>query len=245
MATAMKITNKFGFPKALVDAVANDPYSKGDADYSATELIGPPRIRALKLKHESELVEDVSDRIWSLFGQITHLILERANKTGIAEKRYFCELMGKKISAQIDVLDDGVLTDYKTTTVWKFMSNKPIPPEYEQQMNIQRYLLSKNNIDVEKLQVVGLLRDWSESQMKRNKNYPSTNIAKMEIPIWTDRLTEEFIKQRIRLHELSLIRLPECTVDETWGGRRCATYCSVGNFCDQYQQTLIKRRVDL
>ena len=38
---AMKITNELGLPEPLVDAVRNDGYTKGNADFSVTGLISP------------------------------------------------------------------------------------------------------------------------------------------------------------------------------------------------------------
>lgn len=75
----MKITNKYGLPQPVVDAVKNDGYTKGDADISVTELQDPPQMRFLKKKHDAELEEDAVDRLWSLYGQIAHGILERQN----------------------------------------------------------------------------------------------------------------------------------------------------------------------
>ena len=59
------ITNKYGLPSSLYNALANDPYV-GGGDISITRLIAPPRIVALRKRHEAEIVEDASDRIWSL-----------------------------------------------------------------------------------------------------------------------------------------------------------------------------------
>lgn len=78
----MKLTNKHNLPEPVVDAVKNDTYNKGKAGYSVTELISPPRIRVLREQHWEELEEDVVDRIWSLMGQLMHLLLERASYKG-------------------------------------------------------------------------------------------------------------------------------------------------------------------
>jgi len=61
----MKLTNNLRLPDPMVRAVGNDSYTKGDADISVTELLTPPQLRALRIKHHDEIVEDVSDRIWS------------------------------------------------------------------------------------------------------------------------------------------------------------------------------------
>ena len=47
----MKLTNNHNLPEAIVAAIMNDSYTKGDADISVTELLTPPQLRHLKLKH--------------------------------------------------------------------------------------------------------------------------------------------------------------------------------------------------
>lgn len=76
----MNLSNLKGYPQALYDAIKNDSYSKGDADFSITELLKPARQRALQIKHAHEIEEDVEDRIYTLVGQVGHLILERAGR---------------------------------------------------------------------------------------------------------------------------------------------------------------------
>lgn len=72
----MRLTNKYGLPQPIVDAVANDDYTRGNANISVTSLISPPRQVALIGAHWDELEEDVSDRVYSLFGRAIHVILE-------------------------------------------------------------------------------------------------------------------------------------------------------------------------
>jgi hypothetical protein len=79
----MRWTNKYDLPDPIVRAVVFDPYTKGASDFSATELAKPPRLRTLSMKHRDELTEDVSDRLWSLLGQLGHLLLERAYQKDI------------------------------------------------------------------------------------------------------------------------------------------------------------------
>jgi hypothetical protein len=115
----MKITNKNNLPDAIVRAVKNDPYS--GSGYTATSLLKPPRQAALIKRHEHEIEEDASDRIWSLLGQSIHSICERANVSDLVEKRFDAYFGPHKVSGQIDSLglESEVLTDYKTTTVYK------------------------------------------------------------------------------------------------------------------------------
>lgn len=237
----MKLTNKYNLPQAIVDAIANDPYSKQGANFSVTELIKPPRIRALEIKHDHEIVVDVSDMLWSLYGQVAHGILERANRADLAEKRFFAnvEVEGRSysLSGQLDTLSlvNGILSDYKFTTAWGFMANREPKDEWIAQLNIQNYLLHKNVLKANKLQIVGLLRDWQIRSANEKKDYPQVQVAIQSIHMWTLEKTEEYIKARIKLHIEALTVLPECDKDDHWGWKRCASYCPSNLFCEQYK----------
>lgn len=234
----MKLTNKLNLPDAFYRAVKADPYSKGDANFSVTELIAPARQRALMKKHEHEIEEDVADRLWSLYGQLMHLMLERANNSALVETRFKAKFGDYTVSGQIDslCLEQGVLVDYKFTTAWGFMANRPPKEEWIQQLNMQLEILRQNGLDAKRLEIVGALRDWQLAKSKTDKNYPNFQMAKHEIPIWPRDKTVFFINERIWAHVEARKELPECSRDETWNGRRCSDYCSVNKFCTQYMK---------
>src|SRR6266446_8263503 len=90
----MNLTNELKLPLPIVNAIRGDDYSKGDCDFSVTELIKPVRMRALGKKWSEHLTEDVSDRIFSLFGRAMHKVLEMAAdpRYSMVEKRYYVDL---------------------------------------------------------------------------------------------------------------------------------------------------------
>ena len=67
----MSLTNEYGAPDVFVRAVEGDPYTKGEADFSATELLKPPQIVRLTKKHEDSITTDVRDEWWKLLGKAT------------------------------------------------------------------------------------------------------------------------------------------------------------------------------
>lgn len=214
----MKLTNKKNLPQAIVDAVSNDPYTMGKADFSVTGLLKPPRMKALERKHWNELEEDVADRLWALYGQIAHGVLERANELDLVEKRFFAEFDGKVLSGQIDTLslNGGVLSDFKFTTAWGFKGNQEPKIEWVQQLNMQLELLRQNGKDAKKLQIIGLLRDWSPSQADKDPSYPQCQIMIHEIPMWPREKTQKFIKERIKAHQEARDSLPLCSKEDRW-----------------------------
>ena len=223
----MEITNHAGLPQAIVEAVTNDPYPHGRVgDITATSLIDAPRIRVLKRRHAHELVEDASERIWALLGQAVHTILERAEPSAVTERRLFAEVEGWQVSGQFDraVLypDSGLLQDYKVTSAWAVVNG--IKPEWVRQLNVLRWLALRNGYDVERLQVVAILRDWSRGKAAQGDGYPQQQVAVIEVPVWPEAQTEAYVRERVRLHQAAELapEPPPCSAEERW--QRSTTY---------------------
>lgn len=210
----MRLTNNLNLPAPLVAAIANDNYSGGTSDYSTTGLLRPPRIAELSRRHWDDLTEDVSDRIWSLFGQVTHTIIERAATNELVEKRLFMTIFGKTVSGQVDLFQGDILWDWKTTSIY---SGKDGPKdEWTQQGNINRLLCAENSIEVNRIQYVALYRDWSKMASERKEDYPASQVEVFQLPLWPLAKTRAFVEERIALHEASKTELPLCSDEERW-----------------------------
>ncbi len=220
----MRLTNKLGLPQPLYDAVARKEYDNGGADISVTGLLRPPRISILEEKHADEIEEDASDRIFSLLGQVVHGILEKSDTSGVSERRLNISVEGWKVSGQMDRYFDGVLQDYKLTTLWKFKGQE-VAPEFAQQLNIYAEILRANGHPVNRLQVVGILRDWSSSAAKRDPELPQQQVIVRDVPLWGEDFTRKFIRDRVILHQQAKITLPECTPEDRWA--RPETYAVI------------------
>lgn len=212
----MKYTNKFHFPEPIVNAIANDPYERGeDTDYTVTELIKPARQVALERTHDSEIEVDISDCIFRLLGQAVHSILERA---GVPERRYTVTILGKQVSGKIDryVAKVGLLQDWKVTTVYRFKGGV-VPEDIHAQLNSYAELLRMNGHQVNDQEAVGILRDWSKLELLRGRGlYPPHQTATVKIPIWPREHAKAFLEARVRAHEAAKVSLPECTDGERW-----------------------------
>lgn len=204
------LTNRLGLPDGVVAAVENDPYTRGDSDISVTQLIGPPYQR--RLRQTATIIEDVSDRIWSLLGQSVHTILERAFRgVGRVEERLYAEVNGWTVSGQYDVIEDGCLQDYKVTSVWSVMGGGKI--EWERQLNLLRWLAHKNDIPVNQLRIIALLRDWSKGRSNA-PGYPQSQVAAIEIPVWPLEKAEAYMLSRVQAHQDPAP--PICSDEERW-----------------------------
>ncbi len=222
----MKLTNRFNLPEPFVAAVSADDYERGDAEYTATELIRPSRILAYRRKYDATLTEDVSERVWAFQGQTKHIVLERIAKAD--PKRYVVEqrfetvmpTTGAKISGQIDLFDKQLgsrtLYDWKETSVWKFLLGDT--EEWEQQANINLYLMRVNGFNVEHLVNIAILKDWKARQARFTKepDYPKCAVHVMPLPMWSVGQAQSFINERVEKHRLETANPPVCTKKERW-----------------------------
>jgi hypothetical protein len=221
----MKLTNKYNLPQTFVNVLNRPTYTKGKAHLSATEIINSPRIVQLKKIHWDDLEEDVSDKVWAIFGTAIHAVLELGkDEHHIIEQRLHANVDGWDISGAIDlqrVEDDGIIVaDYKTTGAWAVMNEKS---DWEQQLNIYAWLVEKvKKVPVKKVEIIAIIRDWNRRDAQTREGYPEAPIKIIDVPLWSFEKRESFIKERIHLHSNALFAtetsetLPECSPSEMW-----------------------------
>ena len=214
----MQITNNYDLPAPLVSAIVNDAYEKV-GDISVTRLIGAPRKHQLETRHDVEIVGDATDFMWSLFGQSVHEIFKRSTAEGyVTEKRLTATVGGWAISGQPDLLTpDGIIQDWKITSVYSFLLGDK--PEWEAQLNCYAWLYSQAGVDVKRLQVVGILRDWMKSKANAG-DYPPVPFVLKDIPLWSKAVRQRYVEERVAIHQVAVDtpddELPECTDEERW-----------------------------
>lgn len=210
----MNITNVHGLPDALVNAVKNDPYT-GGGDISVTKLIDSPRKRVLGKRFKDLVTVDVSEMLWAVMGQATHTFLERAETTAMVEQRLYAEVDGWKVSGQFDraEIKDGVMQDWKVCSAYKAGGDIA----WERQLNCLRWLAHKNGIQIDRLEVAAIFRDWKKSEALRRADYPQQPIAVIPVPVWSLEDAEAYVRTRVGQHQAAENKeLPECTDEERW-----------------------------
>ncbi len=216
----MRITNRFGLPASIEQAMKADKYSSGGADFSITALIKPPRIRILTKRFWDQIEEDVSERVYMLLGNATHYILGMGeHPNAFMEERLHAVMDGVKISGQADMLTGDTLDDYKVTSVWAVI--KGVKTEWEEQLNGYNWLYSENGWkDIAKLRIIAILRDFSKMEALRSRDYPETPIVTIPVRLWPITDTTAWVRQRVKLHlnaeKLPNEGLPPCTPEEMW-----------------------------
>lgn len=222
-----KFTNDFNLPDTVFRAVVGDPYTKGNSDISATELLDSPRARALRIKYKDQIVEDISDRCFSLLGQAFHSLLEKYAAPGtVAEERLFLDVNGFMISGSIDMQKthpkaDGVeINDWKVCSTYKW--NSP-HDDWENQLNIYAALVREcKNIEVSGLSITAFFRDFTKGKTGNDEYYPPAPIQVIPIRMWEHRDAMDYIRERVDLHlearEAMILgeEIPQCSMKERW-----------------------------
>lgn len=227
----MNITNNFNLPEPIVRALTRDNYSRGASNRSVTQLIDSPQVQILQREHDADLHEDVTDRMWSILGTAVHNIFEEATPDHQnAEERIFYESNGWIISGAIDLQEQSdnytggvctVMSDYKCTSVWSVIYGKK---EWDNQLNAYGWLSRHGKgVDVDRLRVVAVLRDWNRREASMKIDYPKAPIVIVDIPRWTNEQQDAYMDERIKVHSdaefarLTGDHLPDCLDSERWG----------------------------
>ena len=224
----MKLTNKLNLPMPLYRAVEwqNSQHSVGKADLSCTQLIDAPLIAWLRRHYSDQIEEDISERLWPLYGTLMHSILEEFAAEGEhVETEAIAVVDDFRISGHIDlvVTADGLLQDYKFTSAWTVKTAKTEGKvEWERQLNVYRFLLENavagsgipNLPKIQKLQIVAMLRDWGP----RHQRQGLKPVEVIDVPLWSREQGLAYICDRIALHKAAQGDTPPpiCSPEERW-----------------------------
>ncbi len=213
----MTLTNTLQLPQPIVDAILNDDYNPGNSEFTTNQLIRPVRINTLSKNHSDQISEDVADRIFALFGQAMHGVLDRAKSDRyVVKKRYFMDFEGTRISGEIDVFDKEThtLSDYKLCS--RYVVNDGVKPEWEAQDNMNAFLMAHNGVYVAGMNIVAIFRDWSKMAAARQRqDYPQRQVAILDVKPWPEQKTIDFIRSRIAANKFTGDP-PLCTPEERW-----------------------------
>ena len=215
----MKITNKQGLPESFVQMAKSD-FTADENTYRVTSLLKGVRETILERRHEAEM--DVSDMIWMLFGTAAHAVLENTQETStqIKEARLSEEINGRIISGKFDLYDEktNTLTDYKTCSVWKIIYGNF--DDWRRQLLIYAYLMTKAGFEVNKGEIIAVLKDHSKRDAKVKADYPKLPVKKITFHFTTTDFEEIAEWLYAKVEELKLCEtlpdgeLPLCTTEE-------------------------------
>lgn len=215
----MVITNKTGLPAPIVKACALEENVEG---LRVTSLLEGVRAHILKQRHWDEIEVDAADMIWLIFGSAVHKVLEMTNEEDdeFREERLSMKVSNSILTGKSDLFRDKVITDYKTTSVYKVLFKEM--DDYKKQLMIYALLWKDAGFEVNGGEVVALMKDHSKPKARREHDYP-TYPVKMFKWDFSDKDLEEmrvWVTNRIKLIEslkdVPDDKLPLCTPEERW-----------------------------
>ena len=225
----MKIRNDNNYPDELVRICSEGLYPRKPGRYSVTEILKSVREIMLNRLFYDEIEEDVSSRIWSLWGSGVHKIFESAQQDNVLREFKICvpvDTQKKKyeLSGIIDKVDLNTKTivDYKTTS--KFAVKQP---DWSNkgflQMEIYAYMLHLLGIKIENVELHVYLRDWHNSDKfkgcENNVHIFKKPVHRMNLEtIWRKYVLAKFelIKKYENATKEQADNLPACSDEDRW-----------------------------
>ena len=218
----MRITNRANLPTPFV-RMAEDKYTITPKRYSVTTLLKPVREILLNRRHNEEIEQDCSDMIWLLFGKAVHSILEKYSSgvSEFTEEKLTVELEnGYTVSGVVDLYDieKKEVVDYKTASTWKVIYKDY--EDWRKQGLAYAWLLRKNGFECEKVVFYAILKDWSKTKAKVDREYPQSPVVKVEFDVADIDEIDKYI--RAKIDEIILYEdkpdsaLPLCSLEDRW-----------------------------
>ena len=242
----MTITNRLDLPDAIVKACSTEQHNRPNT-VSATTLLKGAKEIILTRRHWDELTDDVSDRIWALFGTAVHSMLEHETPDTFSEEYLSLKIGGYKLTGRIDCYDmkRGIVHDYKTASVWKIAMHDF--DDWKKQGLIYTHLLRENGFPVTEVKFTALLKDFSKSKARFDASYPQSPVYVYSFKPtahdmeWIDGFIKDKIAEIIFNESLPDDEISECTKAERWATDDKYAIMKKGNkkaskVCDSLEQ---------
>lgn len=215
----MKVTNNFGYPEPIYNAIVDTLRPPVEKVLHVTELLQPPQITALTHHHWDELVVDASEMAKSFLGISMHKVLQNA-EAGEAQQEHTItmKVLGYEVTGTSDLWINKWIKDYKFTSAWTFVFNPGGREEWYWQGNCYAELARQEGKEVLGIEIIPWLYDWSAYNAKRDKDYPQNDILSFEMELVPREEIQKWIKTRVRLHKKAIEKgvWPKCTKDDKW-----------------------------
>jgi len=139
------------------------------------------------------------------------------------------------ISGQYDLVLDGVLNDFKSTSVWTYIFDSSAD-SYIKQGSIYKWL-SPDKITSDYININYIFTDWSAAKAREKKDYPQFKAITKKYDLWSIEETENWIRNKLDSYKLHLNTpqegLPECTDEELWATEETFKYYKNPNKLDR------------
>ncbi len=144
------------------------------------------------------------------------------------EQRTEKELLGYIIPGKFDLILDGNLNDFKSTSVWGYIYDSNAE-NYTIQGSIYRWLNPDKVTNPNYININFIFTDWSKARARQDpRTYPQQRVITKQYPLWSIPATEEWITHRIKQYidhaNLPQAQLPRCTDKELWASETVHKY---------------------
>ena len=152
------------------------------------------------------------------------------------EQRAEKEIIDFIISGKYDLVLDGTLNDYKSTSVWTYIFDSNAD-SYVKQGSIYKWL-SPDKITSDYININYIFTDWSAAKARMDtKSYPQIKTLTKQYPLWSTEETENWIMNKIEAYKALANTpqegLPKCTDEELWATKTTYKYYKNPNKLDR------------
>jgi len=134
------------------------------------------------------------------------------------EQRKYREVFGKKVSGKFDMVADGRVEDFKTTSTFTWV-NGTKDADYRLQGSLYRWL-APDIITDDTMAINFLFTDYMPARATNDPKYPQSPTPQKLIPLMSLDETDAFVKNKLRVIETFKDApeedLPLCSNDELW-----------------------------
>lgn len=134
------------------------------------------------------------------------------------ERRSYYKYKGYTIGGKFDICIDGILEDFKTTSVYTYIFDSR-SDEFIQQGSIYRFL-NQDIVTGNILKINYIFKDFSASKAENDPSYPPCANLTVPYPLMSIATTEEMIHQKIdmidKYFDADESDLPLCSPEDLW-----------------------------
>lgn len=143
------------------------------------------------------------------------------------EQRHEKEVDGYIISGKFDLVLDGTVNDYKSTSVWGYIYDSNAE-NHTIQGSIYKWL-SPDKITSDYININYIFTDWSAAKARQDpRRYPQQRVLTKKYPLWSTSATEEWIRNKLDLLTQNMDNpqeaIPECSKEDLWASETVFKY---------------------
>ena len=144
------------------------------------------------------------------------------------EQRASRKVKGYTISGKYDMILEGVLQDFKSTSVYSWIMGSK-DEDYCLQGSIYRWI-NQDKVTADHMNIQFIFTDWSKAQSKQSNNYPQQRVLEHRVELMSLVETETWIMKKLSdledAADMDEADIPRCTDKDLWRGETVYKYFS-------------------